>query len=33
MSIKDYISTVDQKYKKITTLNMGLPSEILAFKF
>ena len=32
MGIKDYISTFDQKYKKIVKLNMNLPSEILAFK-
>ena len=34
MSIKDYISTVDQKYKKMAKSNMGLRqiSEILAFK-
>ena len=32
MSIKDYISTFDQKYKKIEKLNMTLPSETLAFK-
>ena len=33
MSIKDYISTFDQKYKKIAKLNMKLPSEILAFSY
>ena len=32
MSIKDYISTFDQKYKAIAKLNMKLLSEILAFK-
>ena len=32
MGIKDYISTFDQKYKKIPKLNMTLPTEILAFK-
>ena len=32
MGIKDYISTFDQKYKKIAKLNMTLPSKILAFK-
>ena len=32
MGIKDYISTFDQKYKKIAKLNMKLLSEILAFK-
>ena len=32
LSIKDYFSTFDQKYKTIAKLNIKLPSEILAFK-
>ena len=31
--IKDYISTFDQKYKKIGKLNMKLPLKILALNY
>ena len=32
MSITEYITSFDSRYRKIEKLNMKLPSEILAFK-